>query len=76
VEFLSQTTDDCLGGHHLAVDHLKQLHRVDAQFSAKPEDVGAPSRAQSANMPTKPSALAFGVSMNPALEAIEELSMN
>jgi hypothetical protein len=50
VEFLRQTTDDCSGRHHLAVDHLKQLHRVDAQLSAQPEDVRAPGRAQSANM--------------------------
>jgi hypothetical protein len=50
VKFLRQTTDYCLGRHHLAVDHLEQLHRVDAQLSAQPEDIGAPSRAQSANM--------------------------
>ena len=42
VKFLRQTTDYCPGRHHLAVDHLKQLHRVDAQFSAQPEDVGGP----------------------------------
>ena len=46
VEFLRQTTDYCPGRHYLAVDHLRQFHRVDAQF----EDVGAPGRAQSANM--------------------------
>jgi hypothetical protein len=46
VDVDGQTTDYCPGGHHLAVDHLKQLHRVDAQFSAQPEDVGAPARAQ------------------------------
>jgi hypothetical protein len=46
VEFLRQTTDYCPGRHHLAVDHLKQLHRFDAQLSAQPEHVGAPSRAQ------------------------------
>jgi hypothetical protein len=53
VEFLRQTTDYCSCGHHLAVDHLKQLHRVDAQFSAQPEDVGAPGRAQNTDMPTE-----------------------
>jgi hypothetical protein len=46
VEFLRQTTDYCPGRHHLAVDHLKQLHRVDAQLSAQYEDVRAPGRAQ------------------------------
>jgi hypothetical protein len=50
VEFLRQSLDDRPGRHHLAVDHLKQLHRVDAQLSAQPEDVGPPGRAQSANM--------------------------
>jgi hypothetical protein len=53
VEFLCQTTDYCPGRHHPAADHLKQLHRVDAQLSAQPEDVSAPTRAQSANMPTE-----------------------
>jgi hypothetical protein len=33
----SQTTDYCPGGHHLAVDHLKQLHRVDAQLHTELE---------------------------------------
>jgi hypothetical protein len=50
VEFLRQTTYYCPGRHYLAVDYLKQFHRVDAQFSTQPEDVGAPGRAQSANM--------------------------
>lgn len=50
VKFLRQTTDYCLGRHHFAVDHLEQLRRVDAQLSTQPEDIGAPSSAQSANM--------------------------
>jgi len=50
VEFLRQTTDNFLGRDHLAVDHLKQLHRVDAQLSAQPKDVGAPGRAQIGDM--------------------------
>jgi hypothetical protein len=50
VEFLRQATDYCPGRHNLAVDHLKQLHRVHAQLSAQPEDVGAPGRAQSTNV--------------------------
>jgi hypothetical protein len=47
VEFLRQTTDYTPRRHHLAVDHLKQLHRVDADISVQPERIRAPGRAQS-----------------------------
>jgi hypothetical protein len=50
VEFLRKTNDDCPGRHHRAVDHLKQLDRVDAQLNAQPKDVRVPGRAQSADV--------------------------
>jgi hypothetical protein len=76
---LRQTTDYRPGRHHLAVDHLKQLHRVDAQFGALPEDIGAPGRAQSGDVIGEligRSAWAFRLSMKPALETIDELLVN
>jgi hypothetical protein len=79
VEFLRQTTDYRSGRHHLAVDHLKQLHRVDAQLSAQTEDVGAPGLAQIRDVLaelTNFSALAFRVSMKAALKTIRELLVN
>jgi len=53
VEFLGKATDNCLGRDHVAIDHLKQLDRVDAQFSAQLEDVRAPGRAQGTDMPAE-----------------------
>jgi hypothetical protein len=34
VKFLRQTTDYCLGRHHLAVDHLKHLRAIDEHRKA------------------------------------------
>jgi hypothetical protein len=50
VEFLSQTTDYCHGRNHLAVDHVEQLHRVDAQLRPQLVEVGVPGYAESTDV--------------------------
>jgi hypothetical protein len=50
VEFLRQTTDYRPGRHHLAVDHVKQLHRVDAQLRPQLVEVGVPGYAGSTDV--------------------------
>jgi hypothetical protein len=78
VEFLRQTTDDCPGRHHLAVDHLKQLHRVDAQLSRQLEDVRASGAHKSATCLLNSQTFGSGISgkYESQVETIDELLMN
>jgi hypothetical protein len=50
VEFIRHTTDYRPGRHHLAVDHVKQLHRVDAQLRPQLVEVGVPGYAESTDV--------------------------
>jgi hypothetical protein len=54
VEFLRQTTEDCLGRDHLAVDHPKQLYRVDAQLRTELEYIRTPGHAKVSDVGAEP----------------------
>jgi hypothetical protein len=44
-QLLRQPGHDRLGGGHLAVDHLEQLHRIDVQLRPELVDIGVPGHA-------------------------------
>ena len=54
VEFLRQTTEDCLGRDHLAIDHPKQLYRVHAQLRTELEYIRTPGHAKVSDVGAEP----------------------
>jgi hypothetical protein len=54
VELLRQTTDNCLGLDHLAVDHLKQIYRVHAQLRTELEYICTPVHAKVSDVGAEP----------------------